>query len=187
MATVSQTLEGAGHRLKKTLRSRVDRLLDRHSGQVGRDLSEFIQNFSARLGPAGAADSHAGLPPGPLSAVSRHSPRRWPTTSPMRPTSTWWNSSGSRKEWLRQEMARLWQPLFLTLQESLALYYREIADLGLAAAAPTLEPPAWPGPRAWRCPSWVWRRPPTGGLPGRCGWPPAWGSWAGPGTPSSAA
>ena len=46
MATVSQTLEGAGHRLKKTLRSRVDSLLDRHSGRVGKDLSEFIQNFT---------------------------------------------------------------------------------------------------------------------------------------------
>ena len=44
-----------------------------------------------------------------------------------------------QEEWLRQELARLWQPLFLTLEEALALYYREIADLGLAAAAPTLE------------------------------------------------
>ena len=69
MATVSQTLEGAGNRLKKTLRSRVDRLLDRHSGPVGKDLSEFIRQLYARLGPAGAAVGHAGLPPGPLSAV----------------------------------------------------------------------------------------------------------------------
>ena len=46
MATVSQTLEGAGHRLKKTLRSRVDSLLDRHSGRVGQDLTEFIGNFT---------------------------------------------------------------------------------------------------------------------------------------------
>jgi hypothetical protein len=45
----------------------------------------------------------------------------------------------AQEEWLRQELARLWQPLFLTLQEALALYYREIADLGLAAAPPTLE------------------------------------------------
>ncbi|MCG2773419.1 MAG: hypothetical protein L6277_15195 [Desulfobacterales bacterium] len=44
-----------------------------------------------------------------------------------------------QEEWLRQELARLWQPLFLTLQEALSLYYREIADLGLAASAPTLE------------------------------------------------
>ena len=44
-----------------------------------------------------------------------------------------------QEEWLRQELARLWQPLFLTLEEALALYYREIADLGLTAAAPTLE------------------------------------------------
>ena len=43
---------------------------------------------------------------------------------------TLWNLSGSRRG-LRQELARLWQPLFLTLEEALALYYREIADLGL--------------------------------------------------------
>ena len=69
MATVSQTLEGAGHRLKKTLRSRVDKFLDRHSGRVGTGPERVHRQLYARLGPAGAAVSGAGLPPGPLSAV----------------------------------------------------------------------------------------------------------------------
>ena len=57
-----------------------------------------------------------------------------------------------QEEWLRQELARLWQPLFLTLQEALALYYREIADLGLAAAAPTLEAAAVARPQGLEVP-----------------------------------
>ena len=57
-----------------------------------------------------------------------------------------------QEEWLRQELVRLWQPLFLTLQESLSLYYREIADLGLAAAAPTLEAAAVARPQGLEVP-----------------------------------
>ena len=57
-----------------------------------------------------------------------------------------------QEEWLRQELARLWQPLFLTLQEALTLYYREIADLGLAAAAPTLEAAAVARPQGLEVP-----------------------------------
>ena len=44
-----------------------------------------------------------------------------------------------QEEWLRQELSHLWTPLFLALQEALTLYYREIEELGLPAAAPTLE------------------------------------------------
>jgi hypothetical protein len=138
MATVSQTLEGAGNRLKKTLRSRVDRLLDRHSGQVGKDLSAFIQNFTPdwdRLAPPSVTPAFRPvlyqLFQEFAQALAHH------VTNEVNLTLV--EFIREQEEWLRHELARLWQPLFLTLQEALALYYREIADLGLAAAAPTLE------------------------------------------------
>ncbi|PIU54042.1 MAG: hypothetical protein COS90_02935 [Deltaproteobacteria bacterium CG07_land_8_20_14_0_80_60_11] len=138
LATVSQTLEGAGNRLKKTLRSRVDRLLDRHSGQVGKDLSEFIQDFAPdwdQLAPPSVTPAFRPvlyqLFQEFAQALAHH------VTNEVNLTLV--EFIREQEEWLRQELARLWQPLFLTLQEALALYYREIADLGLAAAAPTLE------------------------------------------------
>jgi hypothetical protein len=138
MATVSQTLEGAGNRLKKTLRSRVDSLLDRHSGQVGKNLNEFIQNFTPDWGqlapPAGAPAFRPVLYQlfqTFAKALAHH------VTNEVNIALV--EFIREQEEWLRQELARLWQPLFLTLQEALTLYYREIADLGLAAAAPTLE------------------------------------------------
>ncbi len=134
--------------------ARVDSLLDRHSGQVGRGLKEFIRNFTPRLGPAGPAGS-ARRPFRPAlyqlfqefaKALAHH------VTAEVNIALV--EFIRAQEEWLRQELARLWQPLFLTLQEALTLYYREIADLGLAAA----RRPPWrwrpsPGPRVWRCPS----------------------------------
>jgi hypothetical protein len=138
MATVSQTLEGAGHRLKKTLRSRVDGLLDRHSGQMGKDLSQFIQNFTPdwdQLAPPAVTPAFRPvlyqLFQEFAKAVAHH------VTNEVNLVLV--EFIRAQEERLRQELDRLWQPLFLTLQEALALYYREIADLGLAAAAPTLE------------------------------------------------
>ncbi len=139
MATVSQTLEGAGHRLKKTLRSRVDRLLDRHSGQVGKDLGEFIQNFTPdwdQLAPPSVTPAFRPV----LYQLFQEFAKAMAHHVTNEVNLALVEFIRAQEEWLRQELARLWQPLFLTLQEALALYYREIADLGLAAAAaPTLE------------------------------------------------
>ncbi|MBM4300151.1 MAG: hypothetical protein FJ121_01260 [Deltaproteobacteria bacterium] len=138
MATVSQTLEGAGHRLKKTLRFRVDRLLDRHSGQVGKDLSEFIRNFTPdwdHLAPPSVTPAFRPV----LYQLFQEFAKALAHHVTVEVNLALVEFIREQEEWLRQELARLWQPLFLTLQEALALYYREIADLGLAAAAPTLE------------------------------------------------
>ena len=138
LATVSQTLEGAGNRLKKTLRSRVDRLLDRHSGPVGKDLSEFIRNFTPdwdQLAPPSVTPAFRPV----LYQLFQEFAKALAHHVTNEVNIALVEFIREQEEWLRQELARLWEPLFLTLQEALALYYREIADLGLAAAAPTLE------------------------------------------------
>jgi hypothetical protein len=151
MATLSQTMEGAGNRLKKTLRSRVDSLMDRHSGQVGKDLQEFIRNFEPDweqlASPSSAPAFRAVLYQlfqDFAKALARH------ITGEVNIALV--EFIREQEEWLRQELAHLWQPLFLALQEALTLYYREIAELGLPAAAPTLEAAAIPRPQGLEVP-----------------------------------
>ena len=151
MATLSQTMEGAGNRLKKALRTRVDGLLDRHSGRVGKDLDGFIRNFTPdwdHLAPvAGPPVFRAVLYQlfqDFAKALAHH------VTAEVNVALV--EFIREQEEWLRQELAHLWQPLFLTLQEALTLYYREIADLGLPAAPPTLEAAAIPRPQGLEVP-----------------------------------
>jgi len=151
MATVSQTLEGAGHRLKKTLRSRVDRLLDRHSGQVGKDLDAFIQNFTPdwdQLAPPSVTPAFRPV----LYQLFQEFAKALAHHVTAEVNIALVEFIRAQEEWLRQELARLWQPLFLTLQEALTLYYREIADLGLTAAAPILEATAVARPQSLELP-----------------------------------
>ena len=151
MATVSQTLEGAGNRLKKTLRSRVDSLLDRHSGQVGKDLDAFIQNFTPdwdQLAPPSVTPVFRPV----LYQLFQEFAKALAHHVTAEVNLALVEFIRAQEEWLRQELARLWQPLFLTLQEALTLYYREIADLGLTAAAPTLEATAVARPQGLELP-----------------------------------
>jgi len=144
MAMISQTLEGAGHRLKKTLRTRVDKFLDLHAGQVGKELTEFIRNFAPdwdRLAPPSGAPAFRPV----LYQLFQDFAKALAGHVTAEVNLTLVEFIREQEEWLRQELDRLTQPLFLTLQESLALYYREIADLGLPAAPPTLK--ASPSPR----------------------------------------
>lgn len=151
MATLSQTMEGAGNRLKKALRSRVDSLMDRHSGQVGKDLEEFIRNFTPdweQLAPATSTPVFRAvlyqLFQDFAKALAHH------ITGEVNVALV--EFIREQEEWLRQELAHLWQPLFLALQEALTLYYREIAELGLPAAAPTLQAAAIPRPQGLEVP-----------------------------------
>jgi hypothetical protein len=151
MATLSQTMEGAGNRLKKVLRARVDSLLDRHYGQVGKDLDEFIQNFSLDWDQLAPPSGEAAYRPA-LYQLFQEFARVLDQHVTAEVNIALVEFIREQEEWLRQELAHVWQPLFLTLQEALTLYYREIADLGLPAAPPTLEATAIPRPQGLEVP-----------------------------------
>ena len=112
MATVSQTLEGAGNRLKKTLRSRVDQPPGPAFRPGGHRPGRVHPEFYPQLGPTGAAGSRPGLPARSSISYFRNSPRPWPTMSPPRSTSPWWNSSGSRKSGCARNWATCGSPCF---------------------------------------------------------------------------
>jgi hypothetical protein len=151
VATLSQTMEGAANRLKKALRSRVDSLLDRHSGLVGRDLDEFIRKFTPeweQLAPASGAPVFRAV----LYQLFQEFAKALAHHITGEVNIALVEFIREQEEWLRQELAHLWQPLFLALQEALTLYYREIAALGLPAAPPTLEAAAIPRPQGLEVP-----------------------------------
>jgi hypothetical protein len=151
MATLSQTMEGAANRLKKTLRSRVDSLMDRHSGQVGKDLDSFIRNFTPDWEQLTLPSGSPGFRT-VLYQLFQDFAKSLAHHLSAEVNIALVEFIREQEEWLRQELAHSWQPLFMALQEALALYYREIAELGLPAAAPALEAAAIPRPQGLEVP-----------------------------------
>ncbi|HJW87857.1 MAG TPA: hypothetical protein VJ565_00075, partial [Dehalococcoidia bacterium] len=165
METLRETLDGAGHRLKKVLRVRVDAVLDSHSGQAGVAVKEFIRNFQPdwdRLFPPETA-----VPFRPaLYQLFQEFAKELAHFVTSEVDIALVEFIRGQEEWLRQELASLWEPLFLALQEAITLYYRDIADLGLPASPPTLEVAAISRPRGLEVPllvlspvpGWHWAR-----------------------------
>ncbi len=151
MASLSQTLEGAGNRLKKELRRRVDHQMDRHAGPVGVALKEFIQRFEPQWEELTAAGTPASFRPA-LYQMFQEFAKALAQFVSSEVNITLVEFIRGQEEWLRQELSHLWTPLFLALQEALTLYYREIADLGLPAAPPTLEVAAISRPQGLEMP-----------------------------------
>jgi hypothetical protein len=151
MGTLSQTMAGAADRLKKVLRTRVDRLLDVQSGQVGKDLDEFVRNFSPDWDQL-ATPSKASAFRAVLYQLFQEFTKALAHRITGEINIAMVEFIQEQEEWLRQELAHLWQPLFITLQEALTLYYREIAELGLPAEPPTLEAVAIPRPQGLEVP-----------------------------------
>lgn len=151
VASLQQTMEGAANRLKKVLRSRVDTMLDHHSGQVGVAIREFIQNFEPdweQLAPAAAPISFRPALYQLFQEFSQGLAHQVTGGANIALV----EFIRGQEEWLRQQLARLWQPLFLALQEALTLYYREIEELGLPAVPPTLEVATIPRPQGLEVP-----------------------------------
>jgi hypothetical protein len=151
MASLSQTLDGAGNRLKKELRRRVDHLLDWHAGPVAVALQEFIGKFQPQWEELTASGTPASFRPA-LYRMFQEFAKGLAQLLTSEVNIILVEFIRAQEEWLRQELSHLWTPLFLALQEALTLYYREIAELGLAAAAPTLEVAAIPRPQGLEMP-----------------------------------
>jgi hypothetical protein len=151
MASLRQTMEGAGAHLKKVLRRQVDSALDRHAGPVGMALREFIQNFEPNWDQLAPPEGQVLFRPALYQLFQEFAKNLGHFVTGEINVSLVEFIRG-QEEWLRQELAQAWEPLFLALQEALTLYYREIEDLGLPAAPPTLEVAAIPRPQGLEVP-----------------------------------
>jgi hypothetical protein len=151
MASLEQTMEGAANRLKKALRSRVDTLLDHHSGQVGVAVKGFIEKFEPDWESLAPQDSQVPFRTA-LYQLFQEFAKALTRFVTGEVNISLVEFIRGQEEWLQQELTQLWEPLFVALQEALALYYREIADLGLPASPPDLKPASIPRPQGLEVP-----------------------------------
>ena len=130
----------------------MDSLLDRHSGQVGKDLDEFIRNFTPDWDQLAPPSGRAGLSHRSFISSFKTSPRRWPTTSPLRSTSPWWNSSGSRKSGCARSWPTCGSPCFWPSRKPWPSITGKLPSWVCRPRAPTLEAAAIPRPQGLEVP-----------------------------------
>jgi hypothetical protein len=135
--SLAQALTGAGDRLKAALKKRVGSFLDTHSGQ-GAALFDFILVYEP--------DWDKLVPPGEPEMLRAALYRLFQEFQKALARFVAGEMTGrvlefvrTQEEWLRQELLATAAPLFLSLQEALALYYQEIAAQGLPASPPRLK------------------------------------------------
>jgi hypothetical protein len=139
LTSLHQTLEGAAVRLKKVLKNRVTSLVDPRSGQVGAGVTGFIRHYEPewdRLMPREMDSVQFRSALYQLFQDLIHALDRFVSTEVNVLVVEFVQA---QEEWLRQELDRVGQPLLVSLQESLTLYYREMADLGLPSTVPALD------------------------------------------------
>ncbi len=144
LASLRQTLEGAGLRLKKVLKDRVNSQLDLKASP-GAALAGIIQEHEP--------DWDQLFPQGGEAALSTALYRLFQEfqKSLAHYAAAEFNVQmleffRAQEDWLKAELAQAWAPLILALKEALDRYYEELTALGLAASPPTLElaPPPRP-------------------------------------------
>jgi|GEM_PF-448758 len=148
--TLAETLKGAGDRLKKTLKKRVDSFLDTRSGQ-GATLFDFILAYEP--------DWKAIIPPGEPEALRPALYRLFQEFQKSLSRFISGEMTGrvlefirTQEEWVRQEFLGAATPLIFSLQEAVALYYQEIAAQGLPVSPPRLKVELPPNPAGLEVP-----------------------------------
>jgi hypothetical protein len=148
--SLAQALAGAGDRLKAALKKRVGSFLDTRSGQ-GAALFDFILEYEP--------DWDTLVPPGEPEVLRAALYRLFQEFQKALARFVSGEMTGrvlefvkTQEEWLRQELLATAAPLFLSLQEALALYYQEIAAQGLPATPPRLKVELPPNPTALEVP-----------------------------------
>ena len=135
--SLSQALEGAGERLKAALKKRVGHFLDTRSGQ-GAALFDFILEYEPNWDEVVPSGDPEALRPA-LYRLFQDFQKALARFVSGEMTGRVLEFVRTQEEWLRQELLATAAPLFLSLQEALALYYQEIAAQGLPASPPRLK------------------------------------------------
>jgi len=135
--SLSQALAGAGERLKAALKKRVGHFLDTRSGQ-GAALFDFILEYEPNWEELVPTGSPEALRPA-LYRLYQEFQKALARVVSGEMTGRVLEFVRTQEEWLRQELLATAAPLFLSLQEALALYYQEIAAQGLPATPPRLK------------------------------------------------
>ncbi len=148
--SLAQALQGAGDHLKAALRKRVGSFMDPRSGQ-GAALLDFILEYEPDWEELVPESAEEALRPA-LYRLFQEFQKALARFVSGEMTGRSLEFIRNQEEWLRQELLATAAPLFLSLQEALTLYYREIADLGLPASPPHLKVELPPNPAGLEVP-----------------------------------
>jgi hypothetical protein len=169
------TLRGVESNLQKKIKKRIDSYFDRHSRQ-GASLYTFIQQYEPNwqeVAPQEAAE--------PLRLALFRLFQEFQKELGRFAASVFnlqaMEFIRNQELWLRERLAETGAPLFLSLEEALSLYYRDLGTVGLSVSPPTLRvdlpppPPELTAPLlqvqfdpGWRWASETWVRAGAGWL-----------------------
>jgi hypothetical protein len=145
LASLDQTLDGAGLHLKKALKNRVNSVMDRRSGKVGAALSGFIRDYEPNWDRLLLPETPASFRPA-LYQLFQECVKELSHYVTTETNVSLVEFIREQEDWLRGELARVETPLLLSLQDALTLYYRQIEELGFSSTPPALEMAANPRP-----------------------------------------
>ena len=151
LASLDQTLEGAGIHLKKIIKDRVNSVMDRRDGKVGAALMGFIRDYEPNWDRLLLPEAPASFRPA-LYQLFQECVKELAHFVTAESNVSVVEFIREKEDWLRGELTRVETPLLLSLQDALTLYYREIEALGFPSAPPTLEMAASPRPSGLEVP-----------------------------------
>jgi hypothetical protein len=160
--TLKRALAGAVERIKATLKNRVSSFLDPKYGQ-GALLGEFVKNYEPdweRLAPAASPDPFRFV----LHRLFQDFQEELERFAASELMVRLMEFVRTQEDWLKRELMDTAGPLVVSMQDALALYYREAATMGLTTAPPELtiqspelsNPPELPLFSLTLDPGWRW-------------------------------
>lgn len=143
--TLDQTLQGAVADLQQQLRRRLDAFFDSRHGQIGPVISRFIQEDTGELDRLELGGHLSAFLPGLYLTYQGFQQRllRFLTEEVNLKILEFIHL---QEGWLQEEFTRVLEPLLVSLQDALNLYYQEIEAFGITAAAPSMALAAWEKP-----------------------------------------
>jgi len=151
LASLDQTLEGAGLHLKKALKGRVGSVMDRRYGKVGAALTAFIRDYEPKWDRLLLPEMPGTFRPA-LYQLFQEFVKDLAHFVTAETNVSLVEFIREQEDWLRGELARVETPLLFSLQDALTLYYREIEALGFPSTPPVLEMAANPRPSGLEVP-----------------------------------
>ncbi len=138
-------LKGMAEDLKQALRKKIDVFFDSRHGDVGRQISQFIDSYQADLSQLELGDKLSSFMPG-LYLVYQGFQRQLLAYLTEEINVRILEFVRQQDDWLQTEVSRLLAPLAATLQDAVTRYYDEIRALGIPTPAPTLDALSWQPP-----------------------------------------
>ncbi len=144
--SLGQALQGAVHDLKQQLRSRLDKFFDVRHGEVGPEISRFIEDYEADLNKLELGERISSFMPS-LYQIYQGFQQRLLLYLTEEVNLKILEFLRIQEKWLQDELTKVLEPLLAPLQDALNLYYQEIDTLGIKASVPVIQAAPWVKPQ----------------------------------------